>query len=91
MDLPVKDKKSLGPVMLVIHTYDDRVCSVTVDNFKGSPENPMSREDCIEKFIRCVQYAGSPFPEKNIESCIDAILNLEKLKDVTDILKYLLK
>lgn len=87
MDRPVFDKKKLGPVTVEIRTVKDNTCSATVEHFKGSPENTMTREDCVEKFRRCVQYAGSPLSEEKQNRCIETIFNLEAVDDASEILR----
>ena len=89
MDLPVKDKKILGSVIVEINTNDNRTYSETVEDYKGNPGNPMTRDECVDKFMRCLRYVNHPFSEDNIETCIQKIFNIEQLDDVTDILKYL--
>ena len=89
MDLPVKDKKILGSVIVEINTNDNRTYSETVEDYKGNPGNPMTRDECVDKFMRCLRYVNHPFSEGNIETCIKSIFDIEHLEDVTDIIEYL--
>jgi len=91
MDQPVKDKRSLGPVIVDIHTFDGKLYTHKVEDFKGSPGRPMTRDDCIGKFMRCSHYIGSPFPEEKLKECINKVYDLDRLEDVTGIMKLLAK
>ena len=91
MDQPVKDKRSLGPVIVDIHTFDGTLYSHKVEDFKGSPGRPMTRDDCIEKFMRCSRYVGSPFPEEKLKEYINKVYDLDRLEDATGIMKLLAK
>jgi 2-methylcitrate dehydratase PrpD len=85
-DLPVKDKKSLGPVVYKITPSEGTTCTVTVEHFKGSPQNPMSRQDCVEKFKRCLNHVDASFSEAQITGLTERIFALETLEDVTSII-----
>ncbi len=91
MDQPVKDKRSLGPVIVDIYIFNRKLYSHKVEGFKGDPGNPMSREDCVEKFMRCFHYVGSPLPEEKLKECINKVYDLDRLKDATGIMKLLAK
>jgi hypothetical protein len=64
---------------------DNKKYSFTVDHVKGSPENPMNREECIQKFMRCARYMEYPIEEKTLLGMIENILELEALDDITEI------
>jgi len=51
---------------------------------KGNPENPLSEDEIIRKFYNCTEKILS---EKKIQQAIDAILHLERVKDITNLLK----
>jgi 2-methylcitrate dehydratase PrpD len=86
-DYPVSDKKKLGPVTVEIQSHRGDVFAVTVEHFKGSPENTMTRNDCIEKFRRCLQYSGNPLTEVEQNRFVEMIFNLETSDDVSEILR----
>ncbi len=91
MDQPVSDTQGLGPVSVDIMTQGGGVYSYSVDHFKGSPENPMSREACADKFKRCAAYAGNPFSEKTLNRCIDLIFSLDAVEDAGEIVKHFVR
>ena len=89
MDLPVTDKKTLGPVILELNTTGNKSYSETIQDYKGSPGNPMTRDECIDKFLRCIRFSNHPFSEDQIDTCISKIFNIEQLEDVSEIIEYL--
>ena len=54
---------------------------------KGDPENPLTKEEVIQKFQRAV--SGSELRETNKEQIIASILDLEKVADVRDFVALL--
>jgi 2-methylcitrate dehydratase PrpD len=50
-----------------------------VDYPKGTPENPMSREERISKLRECMKFGGL----SNTEEIVSSLLNLEKLEKIT--------
>ena len=89
MDQPVIDKKTLGPAIVDIHTINNKKYPIRVEDFKGNPGNPMSREDCIEKFKRCSEHIDSPISEEKLKECINKVYHLDELDNVTVIMKLL--
>jgi 2-methylcitrate dehydratase PrpD len=49
---------------------------------KGHPKNPFTEEELIDKFKKCLPYSAHEVNETSVESLIDAIINLEKVRDV---------
>lgn len=80
-DLPVVDQKSFGPVRVEVYTPDG-CCSTEVRQFKGSPELPLSWEECIVKFKRCCSYARSRISEDKQDKLIDIISKIEEVPSV---------
>lgn len=59
-----------------------KVYSKKIDKMKGNPLNPMTMDDCMEKFKKCVLYSQKPFPEERVDGILDCLVRLEVLKDV---------
>jgi 2-methylcitrate dehydratase PrpD len=55
----------------------------------GSPQRPLSFEQCAKKFRDCASYAARKLPDKNIETVIEMIGRLEKLDDVRKMIALL--
>lgn len=55
---------------------------------KGSPGNPMTREEREDKFRRL---AGTVLPPKRIDQVIQTVNEIEKLRDVADLVALLVR
>jgi 2-methylcitrate dehydratase PrpD len=53
----------------------------------GSPQNPMTFEQCVNKFRDCASYSIKPLPEETISKIIESVEELEKMEDITEIIK----
>jgi len=89
LNLPVEEKTSLGPVKMHLRTKDGSTFSEIIEHFTGSPQNPMSRDACIDKFMRCMHAARDPFSEKRLKRFFDWIFNLEAVEDAAEVMKLL--
>ena len=59
-----------------------KVYSKKIDKMKGNPSNPMSMDECVEKFRKCVLYSQKPISEERVDEILDCLVNFEALKDV---------
>ncbi|MBW1961093.1 MAG: MmgE/PrpD family protein [Deltaproteobacteria bacterium] len=87
IDLPVVDRSSLGPVVVEILTKNGITHSFQVEHFKGSPQNTLNREECIEKFERCIKYEGQSIRKTDMNAVIETVFNLENVEDVLEIIR----
>lgn len=53
----------------------------------GHPQNPISKEDLVEKFRDCTSYSAKPLPKDSVEKVIRMVGNLEELEDVSQIIQ----
>lgn len=51
---------------------------------KGTPQNPITREEAMEKFTACVE---GKFSVANIHKAIDQVFNLESVMDITGLME----
>ena len=58
--------------------YSDRI-----DHVKGTPENPMSFDEVVDKFRRCMPFSAKPLPAKNVDEVADMVRDLEHVPDVS--------
>ena len=49
---------------------------------KGEPENPLTETELLDKFRNC---AGRVLTEKEIESLYEAVMNLDKMDDISEL------
>jgi len=55
----------------------------------GAPENPMTMEDCEEKFRKCLPFSVKPLEEKKVSAVIKAVRELDTITDVSQMVSYL--
>ncbi len=65
---------------------DGRVISKKVDFIKGSPEQPMTMEECEEKFMKCLKYSIIPIAKDKASQFFRKVEKLEGLKDTGSLL-----
>jgi len=53
----------------------------------GHPQNPVGKEELVEKFRDCVSYSAKRLSKDTVEKLIRMINNLEELEDVRQIIK----
>ena len=66
-------------------TYEKMVCSP-----RGGPENPLTREEHIQRFNDCFDYAGRPLPPENRQKILSMVNQFEELSNVCDLIPFLL-
>jgi len=65
---------------------DGTILTRRVDQPKGAPENPLSREELLNKFRNC---ASVCFNEDSIERIIDKVMNIEKIRTLKPLMEEL--
>jgi len=76
----------IGPVLIKFFLKDGRVLVKEVRQVKGSPEDPVSMKECIEKFRKCLEYSAVPWAEEETRYLIDKVKSLEQEKDIRNLL-----
>ena len=77
------------PVIVEIRTREGKVYAQRVDYPFGSPEDPMSFGDIAAKFRNCCQYSVKPIPEANQDKVMQMVKELEKVRDVSQVIHLL--
>ena len=75
--------------MVDIRVKDGKQYSKTVYYTKGHPKNPMTFEEVVAKFRRCLAFSARPFPEANAERINELVSGLERLDDVSEITRLM--
>jgi 2-methylcitrate dehydratase PrpD len=85
---PALPERDMSRARLVVRcgstTYEK-----STEHMRGSPENPLSMEECVAKFLHCVDYGGNASVKVKAQQIIDAVSELETLDNVKT-LAYLL-
>ncbi len=71
--------------ILDLHLKDGRTISGRADFGKGSPANPMSYDECADKFRGCADFAK--WPHQKAEAIVETVRTLEGLMDIRDLTK----
>ena len=75
--------------IIEIELDDGRRIKGQADFGKGSPANPMTDEELADKFRGCATWGG--FEDSRIDTLLDMLWNIEKLKDVNELTTLLRK
>lgn len=78
----IKDINQMVPAIVEVKLKDGRVYRQRVDAIRGHPDNPMTREERLDKFHRCAGYAARPIPKANLARFIVLVEHLEEVEDV---------
>ena len=76
------EEKNIMECTMEITDRDGQVYSASTSAAKGNPLNPMSMDECMEKFRKCLAYGPIPISDNEIA---DIINMLEKFEDIEDI------
>ena len=76
------DPNALAPQRVVVRLKDGTEHRWSCDTMLAHPARPLSREQHLAKFRRCVEFAASPLPQNAPAGLIAAIDRLETIDDV---------
>ena len=74
---------------LQIKTKDGRTYPKRLEFAYGHPENPMSDEAFVAKFMDCAKHSVKKFSTRTLNKIVELILNLEEIKDISELTRYL--
>ncbi|MFC1871109.1 MmgE/PrpD family protein [Chloroflexota bacterium] len=83
------DKPGIESALAEITTRDGMKYSEQVDFAYGHPNNPISKEDLLDKFRDCVKYSATPLSQEKIGCLINMVDNLEQENDVSQLIQLL--
>jgi len=86
---PELSANEISSANVVIRMLQGESISFKVTTLKGSPQRPMTFNECADKFKKCIEYSHKSSLIKNSEVITDFIFNLEKKKDVGKIFDYI--
>lgn len=81
--------KACTAARIQIKTKDGNEYIEQVNYPKGNPDKPMTKDEIIEKLFDCAELLSHPIDRADLEQVIDWVLGLEKVDDVTRIVKLL--
>ena len=86
---PELTSRGVEPAIVEIKTKDGNRYTRREDYRKGSPQNPMTTEDIINKFRDCAKYGRKQMPKQNIEKVIELVNNLEEVDNIGEIIRLI--
>ena len=89
MDPGLNRPDRVPPGKLKIIMKDGQVLSKQVDDPLGSPERPMSFDDCVKKFRDCSSNLQNGFSKERAERIIELIGDLEQMREIGEITQLL--
>ena len=87
---PDIDDRDIMKCTIEVINKDGQRLSSDVSAIKGNPLNPMSIEECMEKFRKCVDYSPKRIHGDTVSKILQLLGNLENVKDisaVTDLIR----
>lgn len=79
------DENALDPQRFVFELRDGRRHEITLDHVFGHPHAPLSAEQNLDKFRRCVGYASKSLGDERAEALVAAVADIENLDDAADL------
>ena len=83
------DYSSASKPTVEIHTRDGNVLKHQADRVPGDAKTPVELEFLEAKFRDCVSFSAKPIAKENIERALALIRELERVPDVTEIVRLL--
>ncbi len=80
VDDPAIDPTAIEPARVTVTLNDGRVIEVKSDTVKGSPQEPMSEDELLNKFRDCLEF-GVGAKRADADKLADAIMSLENATD----------
>ena len=81
------DENALDPQRFVFRLFDGRKEEVVLPTVYGHPESPLTSEENLAKFERCVSFASRRIPRANAEELVSKVQTIEDLPDVAELVR----
>jgi 2-methylcitrate dehydratase PrpD len=79
----------ISSLRIAITMVNGQTVTHTLDTLKGSPQKPLSFDECAVKFKNCLEYSEKSELIENSDRIVDFIFHLEKKGEVSEIFDYL--
>ena len=77
-----------GGKLIIKTTREDKTFSTDIHPHKGTPENPMSWDDMLEKYFNCASMCVKPISQTNLATLAEMIKNLEGVENVNQMMRF---
>lgn len=87
----VEENKGVGKYSTVVNicTNSGKSFSKRVDVFKGHPQNPLSREEFLQKFRNCTRFSAVPVDSQRIEKILAILQDIENIPKINQVVQLL--
>ena len=89
VDSNLNKPQGIEPARVRVVTRDGGVFSEQIHHPLGSPERPMSFDDCVKKFKDCALYPEKKLSDDQIDRLVSLIVELEQVEDIREIIKLI--
>lgn len=72
-----------------IHTVGGRIYRGCERYVKGHPQNPMTFDEVVEKFWKCVDLSSTPLSREKVDRFLAAVKTLEQVEDVRQLVRLI--
>jgi 2-methylcitrate dehydratase PrpD len=86
---PALDARGHTAVNMQVKTRGGQLYSKNQDIASGFPGNPLTKEEHLDRFRGCIEYAGKYYPQQNMSKIVSLVDRLEKIEDICTILPLL--
>jgi len=86
---PKYDTGGLEPIRIEVTMKDGKTHVVEKLTATGSPECPVSFDECIDKFRGCLEFSAHPMPRENADAIIETVKALDQMSDISELIKLL--
>lgn len=86
VDPALSSPRGVEPARVRVVFDDGSVRETQVDLARGSPEKPMSFDDCVRKFDDCIAFAGGWMAADRAAAAVELVTNLEQVDDVRELI-----
>ena len=86
---PKYDTGGLEPVRIDVKMKNGKTYSVEKLTATGSPEAPVTFDECISKFYGCVDFSSNPMPAGRADAIVERVKTLDQMGDICELMKLL--
>ena len=83
------DPNALAPQQVTVRLNDGTVLTWRCETMLAHPQRPLTHEQHIAKFRRCLMLSAEPLPEGRADRLIDLVDGLERLADARQLVALL--
>jgi 2-methylcitrate dehydratase PrpD len=87
---PTLDERDETAVEMEVLTKSGDKYRKRIDIAAGFAERPLTREEVLERFWNCIDYAKKPLSKKKLEKLVSSINQLEEVEDIRSLIPLVL-